>query len=102
MLKFTLIYFSSIVKQAIFAYVNHAQMGSWNQLVLGNEGKVSCSRKQQQLLMGLEHMTVRHSPMTSQTPYPVRHAAPHLLFISSQPTGFFFNSSLARLESMGP
>jgi len=35
-----------IEKQATFAYVNHAQIRSWNQLVLRNEGKVSCSMKQ--------------------------------------------------------
>jgi len=28
-----------IVKHAIFAYVNHAQINSWNQPVLSNEGK---------------------------------------------------------------
>jgi len=34
--KFILIYFSLIVKQAIFAYVNHALIRSWNQPVLSN------------------------------------------------------------------
>jgi len=29
------------VKQAIFAYVNHARIRSWNQPVLSNEDKVS-------------------------------------------------------------
>ena len=33
---------SLIVKQAIFLYVNQAQILSWNQPVLSNEGKVSC------------------------------------------------------------
>jgi len=42
--EFILIYFSAIVKQAIFANVNHARICSWNQPVLSNEGKVSCSR----------------------------------------------------------
>jgi len=42
------------VKQAILAYVNHAQIHSWNQPVLRTyKGQVSCSRKQQELLMGL-------------------------------------------------
>jgi len=45
------------VKQAIFAYVNHARIHSWNQTVLNNECKVSCSRKQQELLMGLKLMS---------------------------------------------
>ena len=35
-----LIYFSSIVEQVMFAYVNHARIRSWNQPVLSNEGKV--------------------------------------------------------------
>ena len=34
------------MKQAILSYV-------WNQPVLSNEGKVSCSRKQREHLMGL-------------------------------------------------
>ena len=36
--KFILIYFSLVVKQAILAYVNHAEINSWNQSVLCNEG----------------------------------------------------------------
>ena len=39
-------YLSSIVKQAMFAYVIHARIRSLNQPVLSNEGKVYCSRKQ--------------------------------------------------------
>jgi len=35
------------VKQATSAYLNHARIRSWKQPVLSNEGKVSCSRKQQ-------------------------------------------------------
>jgi len=34
--KFILIYFSSIVKQACYAYVNHTRIRSWNQPVLSN------------------------------------------------------------------
>ena len=37
--------FSSIVMQAIFSYVNHARIRSWNQPVLSNESKVFCPRK---------------------------------------------------------
>ena len=36
------------------AGVNLAQISSWNQPVLNNEGKSACSRKQRELLMGLE------------------------------------------------
>ena len=35
-----LVYFSLIVKQAMFAYVNHPRIRSWNQPVLINEGKI--------------------------------------------------------------
>jgi len=37
------------VKLAIFAYVNHARIRSWNQPVLSNEGKDSCSTKRRSL-----------------------------------------------------
>ena len=67
------------MKQAIFAYVNHARIRSWNQPVLSNEGKVSCSSKQRGPLLGLELTTERHPPTTSQTRYPLRHAAPPLI-----------------------
>ena len=35
-----------------FAYVNHARIRSWNQPVLGNESKNSCSKKQRGLWWG--------------------------------------------------
>jgi len=41
--------FSSIVKQALVAYVIHARIRSWNQPVLNNEGKDYFSRKQREL-----------------------------------------------------
>ena len=44
----------------MFVYVIHARIRSWNQPVLSNEGKVSCSRKQQGPLLGLELTTDRH------------------------------------------
>jgi len=53
-------YFCSIVKQTLFAYVNHAGIRSWNQPVLSNQSKVSCSRKQRGSLMGLELTTDRY------------------------------------------
>ena len=46
------------------ANVNHAQNSSWNQPVLSNKGKVSCSRKQAEVWLR----------NTSQTLYPPRHA----------------------------
>jgi len=69
-----LIYFSLIVKQTLFAYVNHALIRSWNQPVLSNECKFSCSRKQREPLMGL--MTDKHPPITSQKRYPLSPATP--------------------------
>ena len=75
--EFILIYLSLIAKQAIFAYVNHAQIRSWYQTGLSNEGKVSCSRKQRDPLMGLELMTDKHSPIMSQTRYQPGHATPY-------------------------
>jgi len=44
---------SLIVKQTFFAYVNHAQIRSWNQTVLSNEGKIPCWRTQLGLWWGL-------------------------------------------------
>ena len=76
-LELMLINFSLIVKQAIFADVNHAWIrSSWDQPVLSNEGKVYCSRKQRGPLIGLELTTDRHPPIMNQTCYPLRHAAP--------------------------
>ena len=63
------------------AYVNHAQIRSWNQPVLSNEGKVSCSRKQRGPLIGLELTTDRYPLITSQTRYPLRHIASSLLVL---------------------
>ena len=74
-----MIYLSLIVKQATFAYVNHAQIHAWNQPVLSNEGKVSCSRKQREPLMGLELTTDRHQPITSATTAPRRPSDTQLL-----------------------
>ena len=42
---------------------------------LSHESKVSCSRKQQEPLMGLELTNERHPPITSQRRYPKRHTA---------------------------
>ena len=65
----------SIAKPAVLAYVNHARIRSWNQPVLSNESKVSCSRKQREPLMGFELTTDKYPPITSQTRDPLRHAA---------------------------
>jgi len=42
-----------IVKPAMFTYVNHAQICSWNQPVLSHGSKFSCWRKRWEALMGL-------------------------------------------------
>jgi len=55
------------VKQAIFAYVNHARIRSWNQPVLNNVSKVSCSRKQWEPLTELKLTTDRLPLIKSQT-----------------------------------
>ena len=68
------------MKQALFAYVNHARIRSWNQPVLSNESKVSCSRNKRGPLMGLELMTDKYPSITSQTRYPLRHAASMYVF----------------------
>ena len=50
--------FESIFHKALYLFLvwlwNHARICSWNQPVLSNKGKVSCSRKQLGSLMGLE------------------------------------------------
>ena len=58
-----------------FAYVNQARIRYWNQPVLSNSSKVSSLRKQRGPLMGLELTTDKYPPITSQTHYPLRHAA---------------------------
>ena len=47
-----LIYFSSIVKQAFCCLCKHARVHPWNQSVLCDEDKVSCSTKQREPLIG--------------------------------------------------
>ena len=61
---------SSIRPSIYFNLWNHAQIHSWNQTVLSNMGKVSCSRKQQGPLMGLEPPTsiLRVTPPTCCAP----------------------------------
>ena len=56
----------------------HARIRSWNQPVLSNKGKVSCSMKQRGPLMGLETQDLH---ITSQTCNPLRHAAPLYTFL---------------------
>ena len=64
----------------MFADVNHARIRSWNQPVLSNKGKVSCSRKQQGPLLGLELTTDRHPAITeSDVRYPLHQAVPSRL-----------------------
>jgi len=59
----------------MFAYVYHARIRSWNKPLLSNEGNVSCSRKNPEPLIVLELTTDRHPAITSQTSYPLSHAA---------------------------
>ena len=68
----------------LFAYANHARICSWNQPVLSNKSKVSCSRKQRGPLKGLEHTIDRYQPTKSQTRYPLRHAAICLRFADNK------------------
>ena len=50
--------FKSILLQLILVRLwTHARIRSWNQPVLSNKGKVSCSMIQRGPLMGLEHTT---------------------------------------------
>ena len=53
------------MKQATFAYVNHAKICSWNQTVLGNEGKA------------FDGARTPTQPITSWMLYPLCHAAIH-------------------------
>ena len=80
---FILICFSSNVKQAMFAYVNQVWNCYWNQSVLSNEVKVSCSRNQREPCLGLKLTTDRHQPTTSQPCYPLRHVASHFCWVLS-------------------
>ena len=77
--EFILIYYSSILKQAIFAYVNHARIRSWNQPVLSDEGWVSCLRKQQEPLVGLK-LTTDQLRATRATHCPTPPLDEHYLF----------------------
>jgi len=54
------------VKQGLLASVNHAQICSWNQPVLSNDGRVYCLRKQREPLIGFKLTTDRHPPIMSQ------------------------------------
>ena len=54
-------------------------MRSLNQPVLSNKGKVSCSKKQREPLVGFDLTTDRYPP--SQTLYPLRHAAPVHIYV---------------------
>jgi len=74
----------------LFAYVNNARIHSWNQPVLSNEGKVSCSTKYWESLLGLKLTTDRHPQTMSQTRYQL-HFFVHkykklvVMLIQSQP-----------------
>jgi len=52
---------SSIVKASKYDYCNHAQIYTWIQPAMRNEGKVSCAMKQQEPSMRLELTADRHT-----------------------------------------
>ena len=51
-LVYTTLFLFDCETSIFFTYLNHARIRSWNQPVLRNEGKVSCSRKQREPLKG--------------------------------------------------
>ena len=55
-----------------------------HQPVLSNDGKISCSSKVQEPLMGLELTTDWHPLIASQMRYPMPPAAPHRPHIYTQ------------------
>ena len=71
--EFILIYLNSNVKQVFLAYVNYSCVHFWNQPVLSNEGKISCSMNQQKHLMGIEFT---HGRLGVQMRYPLCHTTP--------------------------
>ena len=68
-----------------FASVNHARIHSWNQPVLSNESKVSCTRKQRGPLMGLKLTTDRYPPIWTDTGNWLTHCIPVVLKVHLLP-----------------
>ena len=77
-----------------FTCINHAQIRSWNQPVLSNEGKYSCSMKQREPLLGLK-LTADRYPLTHDYDfdyYPLCHAPlSHVLKLDTKSTPRIFN-----------
>ena len=71
-----LIYFSLMVKQENFAFVEHARISSWNQPVLSIEGKVSYWSWSKQLWWSPNSQLTDIHRIKSQTCHPMRHATP--------------------------
>ena len=65
---------SLVVKQAIICSCKSRSIHYWNQPVLSNKSKVSCSMKQLGPLMGLKLTTGRYPAITSQMRHPMCHA----------------------------
>jgi len=76
------------MKQAISAYLHQTRTRFGNQPVLCNESKMSFSMKQRKHLIGLKLTTDRFPPLTSQTPYPMRHVAPLTYLHTSLPDSY--------------
>ena len=74
-------WFVNLPKGPLFILVwlrNHSCICSWNPPVLSNEGKASCSRNQQEPLMGFEHKTglITDTLLTTPRPPPTHYATP--------------------------
>ena len=69
-----------LITQCLLYYIclciSHSS--SWNQPVLSNESKVSCSRKEQEPSIELEMTTDRHSTDYESDAQTLRHTAPKL------------------------
>jgi len=63
--------FSSIMKQAFFAYVNHARIRSWNHPVLSSVGKVFLHKETSGAFHGARTHDWQASTDSSQTRYPL-------------------------------
>ena len=56
----SLIYFGSILKQDMIAYVNHVYVSSCNQPVPNNEGKLSCSMRKTLYISNVQGHHTQH------------------------------------------
>ena len=87
------ILFRSQTKQHLLM-LNHAQIRSWNQPVLSNDGKVLCSRKQREPLLGTGLKTDKHPPTTSHTRYPVHHEHDAITLLQFRTSNHYFPTEI--------